>query len=213
MATQLPPPATYSGEASSSSADAPAQSVTAQVSTLFKTSSHPVALAFFMAFKLASLIIYLFGVLFTSNFILLFVVIILLLAFDFWNVKNVAGRLLCGLRWWNEVGADGESIWVFESADPTRPSNSTDSKIFWSVLYVVPLLWLGLAMIAILKLEFVWLTIVAVALVLNLANVVAFTRCDKDARKKWATGAASQLAGSSLLGRMGNNLFGRVFAT
>jgi hypothetical protein len=27
----------------------------------------------------------------------------LLLAFDFWTVKNVTGRLLVGLRWWNEV--------------------------------------------------------------------------------------------------------------
>ncbi len=28
---------------------------------------------------------------------------VLLLAFDFWTVKNVSGRLLVGLRWWNEV--------------------------------------------------------------------------------------------------------------
>lgn len=26
-----------------------------------------------------------------------------LLAFDFWTVKNVSGRLLVGLRWWNKV--------------------------------------------------------------------------------------------------------------
>jgi Eukaryotic protein of unknown function (DUF846) len=32
-------------------------------------------------------------------------------------VKNVSGRLLVGLRWWNETGPDGESVWVFESAD------------------------------------------------------------------------------------------------
>ena len=99
----------------------------------------------------------------------------LLLAFDFWTVKNVSGRLLCGLRWWNETGPDGESVWVFESADPQRPSNPTgeysllnwrgrraeqfclaDTKIFWMVLYVIPLVWFGFAFIAILKFEFVW---------------------------------------------------------
>jgi hypothetical protein len=53
----------------------------------------------------------------TVNSVLLFVIIVLLLAFDFWTVKNVSGRLLCGLRWWNETGPDGESVWVFESAD------------------------------------------------------------------------------------------------
>src|SRR5271169_1805961 len=58
--------------------------------------------------------------------IFLFVIIVLLLAFDFWTVKNVSGRLLCGLRWWNETGPDGESVWVFESADvPPSPSPQT----------------------------------------------------------------------------------------
>eukprot|EP01050_Picozoa_sp_SAG11_P010429 SAG11_NODE_1041_length_6056_cov_5.902468_6_plen_102_part_00 len=31
------------------------------------------------------------------------VLCILLLAMDFWTVKNVSGRLLVGLRWWNEI--------------------------------------------------------------------------------------------------------------
>lgn len=41
--------------------------------------------------------------------------IILLLAIDFWIVKNVTGRLLAGLRWWNKVEEDGSSSWVFEA--------------------------------------------------------------------------------------------------
>lgn len=45
----------------------------------------------------------------------LFITVILLLAFDFWTVKNVTGRLLVGLRWWNRVKEDGTSEWVFES--------------------------------------------------------------------------------------------------
>ena len=45
----------------------------------------------------------------------LFLTVILLLAFDFWTVKNVTGRLMVGLRWWNKVEDDGTSTWVFES--------------------------------------------------------------------------------------------------
>lgn len=45
----------------------------------------------------------------------------LLLAADFWNTKNVAGRLLVGLRWWNETSPEGASIWVFETADVSLP--------------------------------------------------------------------------------------------
>lgn len=34
---------------------------------------------------------------------------------DFWTVKNITGRLMVGLRWWNYVDDDGKSHWVFES--------------------------------------------------------------------------------------------------
>ena len=51
----------------------------------------------------------------SGHFIELFLTIILLLAFDFWTVKNVTGRLLVGLRWWNKVEEDGTSSWQFES--------------------------------------------------------------------------------------------------
>lgn len=30
-------------------------------------------------------------------------------------MKNVTGRLMVGLRWWNYVDDDGVSHWVFES--------------------------------------------------------------------------------------------------
>lgn len=29
--------------------------------------------------------------------------------------QNVTGRLLVGLRWWNQVDEDGKSQWVFEA--------------------------------------------------------------------------------------------------
>ena len=51
----------------------------------------------------------------SSHFIELFLTILLLLAMDFWTVKNISGRLLVGLRWWNKVEEDGTSRWIFES--------------------------------------------------------------------------------------------------
>lgn len=45
------------------------------------------------------------------------VIVVVLLSLDFWNVRNVAGRTLVGLRYWNEVDEDGESSWVFECRD------------------------------------------------------------------------------------------------
>jgi hypothetical protein len=43
------------------------------------------------------------------------VLVVVLLALDFWTVRNVSGRTLVGLRFWNQVDDDGGSFWVFES--------------------------------------------------------------------------------------------------
>jgi hypothetical protein len=106
-----------------------------------------------------------------------------------------------GLRWWNEVNtATGESHWVFESSSPeTRTVNATDKRFFWLTMYLVPALWVGLAILAILRLiGVIWLVIVgmstesvynggkaiegltttvlltAIALILTITNTVAF---------------------------------------
>jgi len=79
--------------------------------------SHPVALGFHLFFRTSALLVYLFGALFTSNFPLIFIICVLLLSFDFWTVKNVTGRLLVGLRWWNDIQEDGTNVWMFESRD------------------------------------------------------------------------------------------------
>lgn len=94
--------------------------------------------------------------------IMIFIITILLLAADFYYLKNIAGRRLVGLRWWNEVDpATGDSKWVFESSEPgTKIINPTDSRFFWLSLYVQPLLWVLLAVWALIRLQFLWLPLV-----------------------------------------------------
>lgn len=60
---------------------------------------------------------YILSALFVNNFVIIFVVTVFLSALDFWVVKNVSGRILVGLRWWNEINDLGESVWKFESLD------------------------------------------------------------------------------------------------
>lgn len=97
-----------------------------------------------------------------THSVLIFIITILLLAADFYYLKNIAGRRLVGLRWWNEVNPEnGESHWVFESSDPAvKVINATDSRFFWIGLYSQPLFWIGLAILAIFKFAFIWLTLV-----------------------------------------------------
>ena len=55
----------------------------------------------------------------------------------------------------------GDGRWVFESADPeTREINATDKRFFWLALYAQPVLWVVLAVVALLSFEFIWLTLV-----------------------------------------------------
>lgn len=115
----------------------------------------------------ASLLTYLFGGLFKGGFVLISILTILLLAADFYYLKNIAGRRLVGLRWWNEVDTTtGDSKMVFESADGRGNSggNKTDNRFFWLALYVQPALWIGLAIMALFSLKPIWLSIVGMSM-------------------------------------------------
>ncbi|KYK59985.1 Golgi apparatus membrane protein tvp-23 [Drechmeria coniospora] len=175
----------------------------------WRLSSHPITLLTFLAFRISSVLIYFLGLWIIHSMIMIFIITILLLAADFYYLKNIAGRRLVGLRWWNEVNSQtGESQWVFESSDPaTKIVNSTDSRFFWLALYLQPVLWLLLAILALVRLQFLWLPLVVIALVLTIMNTLAFSRCDK-------FGQASNLAGSALgttnlAGSIASNMFSR----
>ncbi|RKP09546.1 hypothetical protein THASP1DRAFT_14110, partial [Thamnocephalis sphaerospora] len=164
--------------------------------------SHPVALLFHMAFRLAALAVYLFSGWFTDSFVLVFVICVLLLAFDFWTVKNVTGRLLVGLRWWNEVHDDGTSAWVFESRQPSQGANPIDVKLFWYTLYITPAIWGFFVLIAAIRFHWAWMLVPLVAVSLSVANLVGYQRCDKDARQRWGDWAGSVATSNGFFGSL-----------
>jgi hypothetical protein len=133
---------------------------------------------------------------FTSNFVLVCVVCILLLAFDFWTVKNVSGRLMVGLRWWNYVKEDGATEWVFESADDASEISDVDRRVFWGALYAPAVVWSLFLLVAILQLKVQWLIVIAAALCLSGANIVGYTKCSKEARQRIENFASGGVAGS-----------------
>ena len=77
--------------------------------------SHPLTVFFHLVFRILAVVVYLLCGWFSNSFVTSFVVIVVLLSIDFWTVKNISGRLLVGLRWWNYVDEDGESRWIYES--------------------------------------------------------------------------------------------------
>jgi hypothetical protein len=96
------------------------------------------------------------------------------------QVKNISGRLMVGLRYWNETSETGGSSWMFESlGEGQRTINKKDSRIFWVVLYATPPLWVLLGIIAFLKLNIDYLLLVVMAVVLAGANLVGYWKCSR----------------------------------
>ncbi|GBG25290.1 Golgi apparatus membrane protein tvp23 [Hondaea fermentalgiana] len=171
------------------------------VANMFKRASHPKIAVAHVAFKVAAFFLYLFAGLVADNFVVTFVVCVILLAFDFWTVKNVTGRLMVGLRWWNEIEEDGSSSWRFESVDNPDEVSTVDYRIFWYSMYINFILWAFFFFFALIKFSFDWLPLTGVAISLQTSNIYGYWQCSKDAKRRLqgaVQGAVTQGALSAL---------------
>jgi hypothetical protein len=208
---------TFSGNITPSSAFSTAvqpEATDSYLSQFIRNSGHPIPAFFHVVFKAASIFVYLLGGVFEhgSNFITVTVICILLLAADFWVVKNITGRLLVGLRWWAQVeGEDGTvTKWIFEAAPAnTFVANKFDATWFWTVLYATPVIWTGFFITGLLKWNFGWLITVAFAIALSSANVYGYWHCSNDQKAKFqqmVARGAEYGAGAAVR----NNVFGKM---
>ena len=142
------------------------------------SSSHPGVAAVHVILKIGIVFLYLILPLVTTTFNTLFFIIILG-AVDFWIVKNVAGRLLVGLRWWIDFNEDGEEHWKFECKVDEKENSGASDKAFWWTLILFSLIWIGLSVINILKINLTHMTICIFCTVLLIFNVYSYYRCSK----------------------------------
>ncbi|XP_077684847.1 Golgi apparatus membrane protein TVP23 homolog A isoform X4 [Eretmochelys imbricata] len=121
---------------------------------------HPLATFFHLFFRVSAIVTYLLCDWFSKSFVACFVIILLLLSFDFWSVKNVTGRLLVGLRWWNQIDEDGKSHWVFEAKKVSASiagSTEVEARIFWLGLIICPVIWTVFFFSTLFSLKLKWL--------------------------------------------------------
>ncbi|CAD5110960.1 DgyrCDS314 [Dimorphilus gyrociliatus] len=156
---------------------------------------HPLALVFHLTFRVLALLTYLFCGLFSNSFIVSFVSIVVLLSMDFWTVKNITGRLLVGLRWWNHVDDDGKSHWIFESrkGSSAKKLSAIESQIFWLGIVGCEIIWVLLFIGTLFTLKFKWLMVVCVGIGLNGANLYGYVRCKIGSKKPLSSVASSFL--------------------
>uniref|UniRef100_A0A8C4X9W0 Golgi apparatus membrane protein TVP23 homolog n=1 Tax=Erpetoichthys calabaricus TaxID=27687 RepID=A0A8C4X9W0_ERPCA len=160
---------------------------------------HPIASFFHLFFRISAIIIYLFCDWFSKSFVACFVVIIILLSCDFWSVKNVTGRLLVGLRWWNQIDEDGRSHWVFEAKkvmtqeNHTNSSTEAEARIFWLGLIICPLIWTVFFFSTLFSLKVKWMALVIAGISLQCANLYGYIRCKVGGKHVISTAASSFL--------------------
>ena len=90
------------------------------ITNFVQKASHPVICLIIVIFKIAALLSFIFLAIILEKTSVVYLIVIVLGAFDFWITKNIAGRTLVGLRWWNEVKPNGEEVWIFESKNESK---------------------------------------------------------------------------------------------
>lgn len=164
---------------------------------------------FHLAFRSLALFTYLFGQYFSSSFIGIFVFVVLMLSLDFWTVKNVTGRILVGLRWWNYIDDEGNSRWMFEARNGQSHVylSKTEISIFWSALIAAPTLWLVFLLFAFFRFNFQWLILVVIGLSLSLSNLLGYLRC-RMGRTDNVASAMSGMANAYMRNQVMGNITG-----
>ena len=146
--------------------------------------SHPIVCLIHIAFKAIPIFCYLFLKLLTGSSVYTFISVILLKTCDFWFVKNVGGRILVGLRWWNGEEEIRRSGWVFESRLYDEEISAVDSYVFWWTLSISTAVWGIFFLLKLLSLSLFWGMLAFICFVLNLTNLYAYYLCRKDHQEK-----------------------------
>jgi len=156
---------------------------------------HPMVVLSHVVFKFLSVFYYLFCNFFNDSFVTNFVLLLSFIAIDFWTTKNITGRFMVGLRWWNYVDSNtGKSQWMFEKAPDSRIIDKGESGIFWTGLVAMPAVWCFFAFTAFFTFSFQWLTIIVVAVSLSGSNLYGYIRCKLGANKSITGTATSWLS-------------------
>ena len=145
--------------------------------------ANPGIVLFTLLFKTLAVVSFLILGIFGVSDALIFIIVVILNAFDFWFVKNVSGRILVGLRWWNEVKDDGTEVWIFES-DHEKRATSIDTTLFWTSLYVTPCFWGVFLVIELIGLSLMWFLVCLISFVLTFSNTVGYYKCSGEQKKK-----------------------------
>lgn len=146
--------------------------------------THPILCLLHLGLKLAAMFSYLFLYLIVSSQIYTFISVITLLAVDFWTTKNVTGRVLIGMRWWNGEDDTEQEGWYFESYDIKIDKSPVDSYVFWWGMIISAGFWGIMLMTKLIGFSLFWGMLVLIGFSLNATNLYGYYLCKQDHEEK-----------------------------
>ena len=125
-----------------------------------------------------------FWLVWSDLFIVAFSICLLFLSVDFWLTKNVNGRLMVGLRWWNHIDDEGNSVWVFEALEDSQKVRLSYFEMmgFWGTIMLCPVLWLLTLLLCLVNTSIPFIGLVVIAVVMNTLNLCGFMMSAKGTR-------------------------------
>ena len=145
----------------------------------------------FFTLKVIPYFCYMFSGLIFSSTVFQWVLCIISSSIDFWFTKNVAGRLILGMRWTNVVNDDGTSTWKFEYAKIDMQDKATQRRYFWLILFASTGLWGLFTFFNVIRLSLGWVFVTGISLALSATNAWGFWKCDKSIKNEVQNGASS----------------------
>ena len=105
------------------------------ITNFYKKSSNPLVALITVILKLSSIVCFFLLSIFISNDALIMIIIILFGAADFWMTKNISGRILVGLRWYNLLKIEtNQEIWRFEGKNELKKQMLIE--LLFGLLYI-----------------------------------------------------------------------------
>lgn len=153
------------------------------ITNFLQHANNPGVVFFTLFFKALAILFFLVLGIFGVPEALIFILVVILNSLDFWFVKNVSGRILVGLRWWNEVKEDGSEKWIFESDHENR-GRSIDTTVFWMSLYATPIFWGIFVILELIGLKFMWFLACLIGFILTFSNTFGYYKCSGEQKKK-----------------------------
>ena len=153
------------------------------ITNFYKKSTYPMISLLTVLIKLASIISFFLFLIFLSNEAIIMFIVVLIGLCDFWMTKNISGRFLAGLRWYNLLKSETNTeIWVFEGKKE-NDSNMINRSIFWYSLYINDIIWIVLFIWEFIRLRFDWSFICLILIIFSFTNTYGFYKSSKIQQK------------------------------